>query len=51
MKSISKGKSHGFRVGVHTSIAGGISRSVERAVSLIADTLKTEDDDENNFGP
>ena len=29
-----------FRVGVHTSIAGGISRSVERAVSLKCTTLQ-----------
>jgi deoxyribonuclease-4 len=29
-----------FRVGVHTSIAGGISKAVERAVSLNATTLQ-----------
>jgi deoxyribonuclease-4 len=29
-----------FRVGVHTSIAGGISRSVERAVSLRCSTMQ-----------
>lgn len=35
-----KRKTHGLRVGVHTSIAGGISQSVERAVSLNATTLQ-----------
>jgi len=33
-------KTNSFRVGVHTSIAGGISRAVERAVSLNATTLQ-----------
>jgi deoxyribonuclease-4 len=35
-----KRKTHSVRVGVHTSIAGGISQSVERAVSLNASTLQ-----------
>lgn len=39
MRSI-KRKTYGVRVGVHTSIAGGISQSVERAVSLNASTLQ-----------
>jgi deoxyribonuclease-4 len=30
----------GFRIGVHTSIAGGISRSVERAVKLGCNTMQ-----------
>jgi len=33
-------KTNSFRVGVHTSIAGGISQAVERAVSLNATTLQ-----------
>ncbi|MBI5409073.1 MAG: deoxyribonuclease IV [Nitrospirae bacterium] len=37
MKSI---RVHGFRLGVHTSIAGGISKSVERAVALNANTFQ-----------
>lgn len=40
MKSLSKGKVHRFRVGVHTSIGGGISQSIERAVLLNATTLQ-----------
>jgi deoxyribonuclease-4 len=40
MKSLNKGKVRRFRVGVHTSIAGGISQSVERAVLLNASTLQ-----------
>jgi len=39
LKSLSK-KTNSFRVGVHTSIAGGISQAVERAVSLNATTLQ-----------
>jgi deoxyribonuclease-4 len=34
MKLSAKSKNHKFRVGVHTSIAGGISKSIERAASL-----------------
>lgn len=40
MKSRGKRKIHEFRVGVHTSIAGGISKSVERAVSLNCTTMQ-----------
>jgi deoxyribonuclease-4 len=40
MKSREKSKINGFRVGVHTSIAGGISKSVERAVSLNCTTMQ-----------
>ncbi len=40
MKSHKKRKIIGFRLGVHTSIAGGISQSIERAVSLNCNTLQ-----------
>jgi len=40
MKSLNKGKAHRCRIGVHTSIAGGISQSIERAVFLNATTLQ-----------
>jgi deoxyribonuclease-4 len=40
MKAPGKGKIHRFRVGVHTSISGGISQSIERAVMLNATTLQ-----------
>ena len=39
MKSLTR-KTNSVRVGVHTSIAGGISQAVERAVSLNATTLQ-----------
>jgi len=39
LKSLRR-KTNSFRVGVHTSIAGGISQAVERAVSLNATTLQ-----------
>ena len=35
-----KGSVHDFRVGLHTSIAGGISKSVERAVFLHCTTMQ-----------
>lgn len=40
MRDLRKGKHPPFRVGVHTSIAGGLSLSVERAVSLGCSTMQ-----------
>lgn len=40
MRTSSKIKVHRYRVGVHTSIAGGISQSIERAVMLNANTFQ-----------
>jgi deoxyribonuclease-4 len=40
MKSSGKGNIHKPRVGVHTSIAGGISKSIERAAALKCSTMQ-----------
>ncbi|MCK5140461.1 MAG: deoxyribonuclease IV [Thermodesulfovibrionia bacterium] len=40
MRLSSKTKVHDFKVGVHTSIAGGMSKSIERAVSLQCTTMQ-----------
>ena len=40
MKQLGKGNLHGFRIGVHASIAGGISKSLDRAASLHCSTMQ-----------
>jgi deoxyribonuclease-4 len=40
MKKAAKGTNNGYRVGVHTSIAGGVSQAVERAAALNCSTMQ-----------